>query len=113
MAFSFSRNPALAVTWSSRSFLESLDFLAAALFLFLRSKYLLSLAETVADAALAGSLSLEDLQSQFEDDRVALVAKIGENINIRRVQYVSGGSVASYLHNGGKIGVVVTGEGED
>lgn len=73
----------------------------------------LKFANQVADAALAESLSLEDLQSKFEDDRVALVAKIGENINIRRIQYISGESVATYLHNGGKIGVVVTGEGED
>jgi elongation factor Ts len=70
-------------------------------------------ANNVADAALDGKLSLEDLQKKFEDDRVALVAKIGENINIRRVQYVEGAQIATYSHIGGKIGVVVTGEGED
>ncbi|MCV5233217.1 elongation factor Ts, partial [Escherichia coli] len=42
---------------------------------------------------------------------VALVAKIGENINIRRVQYVEGTAIASYRH-GEKIGVVVAGEGD-
>jgi elongation factor Ts len=73
----------------------------------------LTFANEVADAAAEGKLTVEDLQKQFEDKRVALVAKIGENINIRRVQYVEGGKVATYLHNGGKIGVVVTGDGED
>lgn len=73
----------------------------------------LKFANAAGDAALADSLSIEDLQAKFEDERVALVAKIGENINIRRVEYVKGASVATYLHNGGKIGVVVTGEGED
>ena len=72
----------------------------------------LSFANEVADAALAEKPSLEDLQKKFEDQRVALVAKIGENINIRRVEYAEGANVATYIHNGGKIGVVVTGEGE-
>ena len=73
----------------------------------------LKFANTVADGALADKLSIEDLQKKFEEDRVALVAKIGENINIRRVQYIEGSTVATYIHNGGKIGVVVAGEGEE
>lgn len=73
----------------------------------------LKFANQVADAALAESLSIDDLKAKFEDDRVALVAKIGENINVRRVEYIEGASVATYLHNGGKIGVVVAGEGDD
>ncbi|MGR5235615.1 translation elongation factor Ts [Vibrio alfacsensis] len=68
-------------------------------------------AEEVAAAALASKVSVEELQAQFEDARVALVAKIGENINIRRVAYVEGASIASYRH-GEKIGVVVAGEGD-
>jgi elongation factor Ts len=73
----------------------------------------LEFANEVAEAAVASKASIEELQQQFEEKRVALVAKIGENINVRRVQYVEGGKVASYLHNGGKIGVVVTGDGEE
>ncbi|WP_394247992.1 translation elongation factor Ts [Vibrio profundi] len=68
-------------------------------------------AEEVAAAAVASQATAEELQAQFEDTRVALVAKIGENINIRRVQYVKGAALASYRH-GEKIGVVVAGEGE-
>ena len=68
-------------------------------------------AEEVAADAVATQASVEELQAKFEETRVALVAKIGENINIRRVQYVSGVALASYRH-GEKIGVVVAGEGE-
>ncbi|NVD07322.1 elongation factor Ts [Vibrio sp. JPW-9-11-11] len=68
-------------------------------------------AEEVAADALASKASVEELQAKFEETRVALVAKIGENINIRRVQYVEGVALASYRH-GEKIGVVVAGEGD-
>lgn len=70
-------------------------------------------ANKVADAALENKASVEDLQKQFEEERVALVAKIGENINIRRVSFVEGTKVAIYSHIGGKIGVVVAGDGDD
>ena len=71
----------------------------------------LSFANKVADVAAAEKLSIEDLQAKFEEERVALVAKIGENINVRRVAYVEGANLASYKH-GAKIGVVVAGEGD-
>ncbi|REL32392.1 translation elongation factor Ts [Thalassotalea euphylliae] len=71
----------------------------------------LNFANKVADAAAAEKLSIEDLQAKFEEERVALVAKIGENINVRRVAYVEGANLASYKH-GAKIGVVVAGEGD-
>ena len=38
------------------------------------------------------------------------MAKIGENMNIRRVAYLDGQVIAQYLH-GAKIGVLVAGEG--
>ncbi len=71
----------------------------------------LGFANKVADAAAEAKVSIEDLQAKFEEDRVQLVAKIGENINVRRLAYVDGASLASYRH-GEKIGVVVAGEGE-
>jgi elongation factor Ts len=71
----------------------------------------LAFANQVADAAVADKLSIEDLQAKFEETRVALVAKIGENINVRRVSYVEGATLATYKH-GAKIGVVVSGEGD-
>jgi len=48
--------------------------------------------------------------ADLESDRVAAVAKIGENIQVRRSQRleVSGvGAVAAYIHTGGKVGVLV------
>ncbi|KWU00690.1 MAG: translation elongation factor Ts [Vibrio toranzoniae] len=71
----------------------------------------LAFANEVAEVALAERLEIADLQAKFEDARIALVTKIGENINIRRVQFVEGVALASYRH-GEKIGVVVAGEGE-
>ncbi|MGR5175989.1 translation elongation factor Ts [Vibrio parahaemolyticus] len=68
-------------------------------------------AEKVADEALATKATAEELVAKFEEERVTLVAKIGENINIRRVQYVEGAAIATYRH-GEKIGVVVAGEGD-
>lgn len=73
----------------------------------------LGFANTVADAALADKPSIDDLKAKFEEDRVALVAKIGENIEVRRVSYVEGETLSTYLHNGGKIGVVVAGSGDE
>ncbi|MGL6176988.1 MAG: translation elongation factor Ts [Vibrionaceae bacterium] len=69
-------------------------------------------ANKVATAALESKASIEELQSQFEDERVALVAKIGENISIRRVAYVEGAQLASYRH-GERIGVIVAGTGSE
>ncbi|MCG7530243.1 translation elongation factor Ts [Psychrobium sp. MM17-31] len=72
----------------------------------------LAFANEVADAAIAEELTSEELQAKFEETRIALVAKIGENMNIRRVEYVKGGSLASYRH-GERIGVVVAGEADE
>jgi len=71
----------------------------------------LAFANEVAEAALAAKASVDELQKQFEEKRIALVTKIGENINIRRVEYVDGTALASYRH-GDRIGVVVAGEGD-
>ena len=51
-----------------------------------------------------------DSRSDLEADRVAAVAKIGENIKVSRHQRfdVSGnGMVAAYIHTGAKVGVLV------
>ena len=71
----------------------------------------LAFANKVADVAAAEKLSIEDLQAKFEEERITLVTKIGENINVRRVAYVEGTTLASYKH-GATIGVVVAGEGD-
>jgi len=76
-----------------------------------KDKNFLTFANEVADAALASKVTIEELQAQFEEKRITLVTKIGENINVRRVVYIDGVSLASYSH-GATIGVVVAGEGD-
>lgn len=71
----------------------------------------LGFANTVADAAVASKATIVELQAQFEEQRITLVTKIGENINIRRVEYIEGADLASYSH-GATIGVVVAGTGD-
>lgn len=71
----------------------------------------LAFANEVAEAAIASKASIEDLQAQFEEKRITLVTKIGENISVRRVAYINGADLASYRH-GERIGVVVAGEGD-
>ncbi|QYJ87290.1 translation elongation factor Ts [Shewanella mesophila] len=72
----------------------------------------LGFANAVLDVAAASKVTIEDLKAQFEETRVALVAKIGENINVRRVEYIDGDKLAFYRH-GERIGVVVTGEADE
>jgi len=76
----------------------------------------------VADAVITGKPdSVEALMatatgegSTLEEARQNLVAKIGENIQVRRFQImdVAGGTVGSYLH-GARIGVIVDMKGGD
>jgi elongation factor Ts len=78
-------------------------------------------AADVAAAALArGDENVEALMetrlddgSTVEETRRALIAKIGENINVRRVAVVTGGdNIGSYIH-GRRIGVAVSLSGGD
>ena len=55
----------------------------------------------------AGYTDAAPLIAEQESDREALIAKTGENVNIRRLTRVEGDVVGSYLH-GHRIGVVVT-----
>jgi len=72
----------------------------------------LAFANSVLDVAAAGKVTIAELQAQFEEARVTLVTKIGENINVRRVQYIDGATLATYRH-GERIGVVVAGEADE
>ena len=72
----------------------------------------LGFANEVLDAAVESKADIDALKAQFEETRVALVAKIGENINVRRVEYIDGDKLSSYRH-GDRIGVVVVGEADE
>lgn len=54
--------------------------------------------------------TLDLLKDKFEDQRVALVSKTGENINIRRLGIIEGNRLGSYLHYA-RIGVIVAATG--
>jgi len=75
--------------------------------------------EAVAAAALAsGADNVEALKSAklasgetVEEGRAALIAKVGENVQVRRLSWIkSGANVGTYVH-GGRIGVLVNLEG--
>ena len=81
----------------------------------------INFANAVAQAALAsGATDVEGLKSSktasgetVEEARAAAVAKLGENIQVRRMVAInSANNVAAYLH-GGKIGVLVELAGGD
>ncbi|MDH5835725.1 translation elongation factor Ts [Luteimonas kalidii] len=75
--------------------------------------------EAVAQAALAAS-DVEALKATplpsggtVEEARAAVIAKVGENVQVRRLARIdSGNNVAAYVH-GGKIGVLVELKGGD
>ena len=81
----------------------------------------LDFANAVADAALAsGAADVEALKSAalssggtVEEARAAVIAKVGENVQVRRMTRIdSSNNVAAYVH-GGKIGVLVELAGGD
>ena len=47
------------------------------------------------------------------DALTALIAKIGENMSVRRIDKASGNVMSSYIHGGGNIGVIVAADGAD
>ena len=49
----------------------------------------------------------------LEEDRLALVQKIGENISVRRIAIVAGGVIGSYVHSNNRIAVLTRLEGGD
>jgi elongation factor Ts len=80
----------------------------------------LSFTQAVADAALkSGVADVEALKSvvingaSVEETRAALISKVGENVQVRRmIKIDSTNNVAAYIH-GGRIGVLVEVKGGD
>jgi len=65
-----------------------------------------ALASGATDVAVLKSVKLPD-GSTVEEARAALIAKVGENVQVRRMaRVVNGQNVGSYVHNG-RIGVLV------
>ena len=76
--------------------------------------------EKLVQLSLEHDLTSEDELKAFElegkkveDNLTELIAKIGENMNIRRLKLVStNGFIETYIHLGGKIGVLLNVSGE-
>ena len=76
--------------------------------------------QLVADNALASGLNGgkngEDIEALLEmnglkEELIQKTATIGEKLSVRRFEKVSGECVASYIHAGGKIGVIIAADG--
>lgn len=51
------------------------------------------------------------MEGELEEARLALVQKIGENINVRRIELIEGGMVGGYVHGNKRIAVLVALQG--
>ena len=67
--------------------------------------------QSIADQALASSLNGGKDGEDVEALLVEKTATIGEKLSFRRFEKVTGDVVTSYLHGGGRIGVLVAGTG--
>lgn len=76
-------------------------------FLALQDDFKAFVAESLEEAFANGLTEVAPLVASREAAREALVAKCGENVNIRRLTRVEGDVVGAYLH-GHRIGVLVT-----
>ena len=73
-------------------------------------------ADTALTSGLNGGKNGEDVEALLEmnglkDELIEKTATIGEKLSVRRFERISGECVASYIHAGGKIGVIVAAEG--
>ena len=78
-------------------------------------EFVQSVADTALVSGLKGGANGEDVQALLDGGLTDVIAdktlKIGEKLSFRRFERVEADAVASYLHNGGKIGVLVAGNG--
>ena len=75
-------------------------------------EYINGVAAKVIDMPKEGDLSSEVAEME-KDELTDMIAKIGENMQLRRtLRWESKGKCASYLHMGGRIGVMIDVEGD-
>jgi elongation factor Ts len=75
-------------------------------------------ADVAAAAVAAGTADVEAIKAlpldggqTVDQVRQALVAKIGENMQVRRAAMISGANIGAYIHSNDKLGVLVALEG--
>ena len=79
-------------------------------------KFVQLVADTALTSGLNGGKNGEDVEALLEmnglkDELIEKTATIGEKLSVRRFAKLSGDCVASYLHAGGKIGVILAADG--
>ena len=79
-------------------------------------KFVQLVADNALVSGLNGGKNGEDVEALLEmnglkDELIDKTATIGEKLSVRRFAKVSGDCVASYLHAGGKIGVIIAADG--
>jgi len=74
-----------------------------------RNEDYLAFVDTCVNAAFDGKTT--DIAAGLEEQRQALVQKVGENIGFRRAAIAEGGVVDAYVHSNSKIAVLVKLEG--
>lgn len=65
------------------------------------------------DEAFMEEAWIEDDSKTVKEALTDKIAKIGENLTIRRFKKVTGDTIVSYIHGGGKIGVVLSAQNAD
>ncbi|MCR5482278.1 MAG: translation elongation factor Ts [Clostridia bacterium] len=108
IAFSADRKNAACVEVNSET-----DFVS-------KNEEFVKFAEDLANLALtAENTDIEAFKAMaFEgatvgDALTAKIAKIGENLSIRRIEKVAGEVMTSYIHGGGRIGVIIAADGTE
>ncbi len=81
-------------------------------------EFVQKVADTALESGLNGGKDGEDVaalleQNGLSDLLVEKTAKIGEKLSVRRFERIEGYSIASYIHGGGRIGVLVAANGAD
>ena len=78
-------------------------------------EFVQSVADTALVSGLNGGKNGEDVEALLNNGLTDVIAektlKIGEKLSFRRFEKVEADAVVSYLHNGGKIGVLIAGNG--
>ncbi len=74
-----------------------------------RNEDYLSFVDAAVEAAFSGKTT--DIAAGLENQRQALVQKIGENISFRRASIVEGEVIGAYVHSNSKIAVLIELEG--
>ncbi|UDG81556.1 Elongation factor Ts [Candidatus Profftia lariciata] len=78
-----------------------------------KDNYFKAFSEKILNTAITENINnIDMLKIRFEEERISLVVKMGENINIRRFFILTGDILTSYLH-GSRIGVLIATKGSD